>query len=78
MEGKVKFFAFAAGEFLDEEMFYVAEALAKAEDKTHEEVEKELIEKLSYPEVKGKQHPFECWGPQELADRINKAKRRAG
>lgn len=73
VEGKVKFFAFAAGEFLDEEMYYIVEKLSKHEKRERLDVQKEIQEKLSFPETSG-QHPFECWGPKELADRINASK----
>ena len=73
-EGYVCFFRFAAGEFEDEELFYWAARLAKAENRTHKEVEQEFKEKLRYVRGESKQHPFETWGPQELADRFNKYK----
>lgn len=68
--GYVRFWSFAASEFEDEELFYCAARIAKAENRTHKEVEKEFAEKLRYVRGKG-QHPFETWGPQELADRLN-------
>ena len=71
--GLVKFFAFAAGEFEDEELFYYALKLAKAENRTVEDVEKEFKEKLTYIKT-DKHHAFETWGPQELADRLNAVK----
>lgn len=71
-QGLVRFFSFAAGEFEDEELFFTADALAKAEGRTHAEVEAEFKEKLVYVKnVNNRNHPFETWGPQELADRIN-------
>jgi hypothetical protein len=70
----VLFFKFAAGEFLDEEMFYIAARLAKAENRTIADVEAELASKMTYPKGESANHPFEAWGPQELADRINATK----
>lgn len=72
--GSVRFFSFAAGEFLDEEMFYIAARLAKAENRTIADVEAELERKMNYPKGSSANHPFEAWGPQELADRINACK----
>jgi hypothetical protein len=69
-EGYVRFFSFAAGEFEDEELFYCAARIAKAENRTQEDVEREFQEKLRYVRGEG-QHPFQTWGPQELADRLN-------
>lgn len=67
---KVLFFSFSAGEFLDEEMYYIAEALARHEGRSVDDVNKELQEKMEYPKSSG-HHKFEAWGSQELADRIN-------
>ncbi len=68
----VCFYRFAAGEFEDEEVFYCIARVAKAENRNHFEVEKEFTEKLRYiKNPENRQHPFETWGPQELADRLN-------
>lgn len=72
-EDYVRFCSFAAGEFEDEAVWHWAEDLAKAENRTHDEVEGEFKEKLRYVKGEKPQHPYETWGPQELADRINKA-----
>jgi hypothetical protein len=70
--GYVCFFAFAASEFEYEELFYAAARIAKHENRTHDEVEAEFKQKLRYVKNTDRvQHPFETWGPQELADRIN-------
>ncbi len=74
MNEKVKFCAFAAAEFEDEELFYWTEALAQVEGKQRWVVEVELNDKLEYRRNDAnRQHPFEVWGPQELSDRINAA-----
>lgn len=71
----VRFFSFAAGEFEDEELFYCATRLALGENRKREEVEKEFSEKLRYVKNDSEpNHPFETWGPQELADRLNSYK----
>jgi hypothetical protein len=71
----VQFFAFAASEFEYEELFYIAARIAKAENRTHDEAEAELSNTLRFVENNSKpNHPYETWGPQELADRINSYK----
>ena len=69
----VRFCSFAAGEFEDEQVWYWAEDLAKAENRTHDDVEAEFKDKLRYVKSENRNHPFETWGPQELATRINNA-----
>lgn len=70
--GYVCYFRHAAGEFEDEALFYEAARVAKAENRTHDDVEKEFNEKLRYVRGASEQHPYETWGPQELADRLNR------
>ena len=71
----VRYWSFAAGEFEDEELFYCAAKLAKLESRSHAEVEQEFASKLRYVRnVENRNHPFETWGPQELADRLNACK----
>jgi hypothetical protein len=73
--GYVCFFRFAAGEFEYEELFYCAARLAKADGRTHDDVEAEFKQKLRYVRnAENRNHPFETWGPQELADRLNAVK----
>lgn len=73
----VRLFSFAAGEFLDEEMWYIARLLSIDEKRPFDEVEAELKAKVTYPvNSENRNHPFEAWGPQELVDRINGAKQR--
>ena len=68
----VKYWGFAAGEFEDEEVFYIIERLAKHEGRDRTDVEKEWKKKVEYrTNHENKAHPYEAWGPQELADRIN-------
>jgi hypothetical protein len=71
----VRYFSFAAGEFEEEELFYYAARLAKVENRTHAEVEEEFSNKLRYVKNESNEnHPYETWGPQELADRLNACK----
>jgi hypothetical protein len=66
----VRYFSFAASEFEAEELSDCAARLAEAEGRTEEDVEKEFADKLRY--VQGEDpYPFETWGPQELANRLN-------
>lgn len=75
LEAKVKFCTYAAGEFLDEDVWYWTSALAKAEGKTFEQVEAELKPLLEFRDSTNPKYPppngREVWGPQELADRLN-------
>ena len=64
------YFSFAAGEFADEECFYIVERIVIHEGKTHEQVEQEIKDHWEERKAPGLQHPFQTWGSPELLKRI--------
>ena len=65
----VHLFSHAAGEFADEECWYLVERIAIHEGKTHQQVSMELKDHWEGRKVPG-QHPFQTWGLRELLNRI--------
>lgn len=70
-DGYVQFFSFSAGEFLDEEWEEIAQAIASKENKTLEFVLEEMQSESEFRKVIGSPYPYQVYGSQSLAGRIN-------